>query len=214
VLYLHDAQNLFDEATAYAGEWGVDETMDALQRDTGFGAIVVGIDHGGERRLHELAAWPHPQFGHADAENYFADLVHEIKPFVDANYRTRPGREWTAIGGSSFGGIASHFGLLRYPDVFFGAIVFSPSYWVSEQAFMQARNAPLYDDSRVYLYMGGAEGAESVEQVTRMRDVFAQRLPEDQVRLYVAEDAGHDEAAWRAEFPHAVRWLFGLSATR
>ncbi len=30
VIYMHDAQNLFDEATSFSGEWQVDETMEAL----------------------------------------------------------------------------------------------------------------------------------------------------------------------------------------
>ena len=30
VLYMHDGQNLFDELTGFAGEWGVDETLDSL----------------------------------------------------------------------------------------------------------------------------------------------------------------------------------------
>ena len=32
VLYMHDGQNLFDNATAYAGEWGVDETLNELAK--------------------------------------------------------------------------------------------------------------------------------------------------------------------------------------
>src|SRR3954465_9247216 len=49
VIYMHDAQNLFDEATSsYGHEWGVDETLDAFARTRGFEAIVVGIDHGGD----------------------------------------------------------------------------------------------------------------------------------------------------------------------
>ena len=30
VLYMFDGQNLFDAATSYAGEWGVDEALDRL----------------------------------------------------------------------------------------------------------------------------------------------------------------------------------------
>src|SRR5690606_2299151 len=30
VLYMHDAQNLFDARTSFAGEWQVDETMQRL----------------------------------------------------------------------------------------------------------------------------------------------------------------------------------------
>ena len=35
-----ELRNLFDDATAYAGEWGVDETMNELARTYGFAAIV------------------------------------------------------------------------------------------------------------------------------------------------------------------------------
>jgi alpha-glucosidase len=30
VIYMHDAQNLFDAKTSYAGEWNVDEKLDSL----------------------------------------------------------------------------------------------------------------------------------------------------------------------------------------
>ena len=41
VIYFFDGQNLFDDATSYAGEWGVDETLDHLARQQGFAAIAV-----------------------------------------------------------------------------------------------------------------------------------------------------------------------------
>ena len=30
VIYMHDGQNLFDEATSFAGEWRVDEALEEL----------------------------------------------------------------------------------------------------------------------------------------------------------------------------------------
>ena len=35
VFYLQDAQNLFDVATSYAGEWQVDETLNKIFEKTG-----------------------------------------------------------------------------------------------------------------------------------------------------------------------------------
>ena len=35
VLYMHDGQNLFDEATSFLGEWDVDETLDDLAKTIG-----------------------------------------------------------------------------------------------------------------------------------------------------------------------------------
>jgi predicted alpha/beta superfamily hydrolase len=209
VLYMFDAQNLFDDATSYAGEWGVDETLDQLAREEGFAAIVVGIDHGSQLRFNELIPYWNLQFVPNKGAAFVDDLVHVIKPFVDANFRTLAAREHTAIAGSSLGGLAADFAIHRHPDVFSRAGVFSPSYWVSEQAFDLAARAPLPRGSRVYLYMGGREGEDSVQQVERMQRTLRAHDP-DGVTLSVAPEAEHNEAAWRVEFPRAVRWLFGL----
>jgi predicted alpha/beta superfamily hydrolase len=209
VIYMHDGQNLFDDATSYAGEWGVDETMDAFARTRGFEAIVVGIDNGGEERLRELSPWTNPKYGAAQGEQYMAFVVDVVKPFVDTHYRTRSDREDTAIAGSSMGGLISHYALLRYPQVFGKAAIFSPSYWFSNEVYVQTAAHPWPAGTRSYFYIGGREGDESVADVRRMLPLLA--TPDHAVRdvtLHVEPDAQHDERAWRAEFPRAVAWLF------
>ena len=210
VIYMHDGQNLFDDATAYAGEWGVDESLDALARESGFEAIVVGIDNGGERRINELSPWPHADFGAGNNEDYLADLVRVIKPFVDRNWRTRPQREQTAIVGSSLGGLASNYAIHRRPDVFSKAGVFSPSFWISPQAYMHARNVALPGDARLYLTMGGKEGADALADAERMQSLLQERGLGARAVLSVEPDFEHNEKAWRGEFPKAVRFLFDL----
>lgn len=212
VLYMFDGQNLFDEATSYAGEWGVDETMDALARE-GFPAIVIGIDHGGEQRFNELIPYWNVRFLPNEGTLFIHDVVHAIKPFVDANYRTLPDRDHTAVVGSSLGGLSADYAIHRYPDVFGKAGVFSPSYWVSDEPFAIARRTALLAGSRVYLYTGGREGAESVSQLETMASILrAHSHGDDSVTMHVMPEAEHNEAAWRAEFPRAVRWLFGIEA--
>ncbi|RPE81933.1 alpha/beta hydrolase [Vulcaniibacterium tengchongense] len=210
VLYMFDGQNLFDEATGYAGEWGVDEAMDALARE-GFPAIVVGIDHGGELRFHELVPYWNVRLLPNRGADFVDDLARSIKPFVDANYRTLPDRAQTAILGSSLGGLAADYAVRQYPEVFGKAGVFSPSYWVSEEPYARAGRTPLPPGTRVYLYMGGREGGDSVARVERMAALLRAH-PGTAVEVRVAPDAEHNEAAWRAAFPAAVRWLFELPA--
>jgi predicted alpha/beta superfamily hydrolase len=101
VLYMHDGQKLFDEATAYAGEWGVDETLNALASSRGLKVIVVGVDNGGAERINELTAWDGPEVGRAQGEQYMAFIVEVLKPWIDCHYRTRPDPRHTAIMGSS-----------------------------------------------------------------------------------------------------------------
>jgi predicted alpha/beta superfamily hydrolase len=116
--------------------------------------------------------------------------------------------------GSSLGGLSADYAIHRYPEVFGKAGVFSPSYWVSDEPFSIARRTALPPGSRVYLYTGGREGEESVSQLETMASILrAHSAGDDSVTVHVLPEAEHNEAAWRAEFPRAVRWLFDIEAT-
>ena len=210
VLYMHDGQNLFDDATAYAGEWGVDETLNSLARSHGLRVIVVGIDNGGADRIHELNAWDSQEFGKAEGEQYLAFVVKVLKPWVDQHYRTRPDRHHTAIMGSSMGGLISGYAISRYPEVFGSAGIFSPAYWLAPQVFADTAAHPPPPGTRIYFYAGGSEGESMVPDLKRMVVVLERAgLPADHLEVEVNPVGRHNEAAWRAEFPRAVEWLFG-----
>jgi predicted alpha/beta superfamily hydrolase len=208
VIYMHDGQNLFDAATGYAGEWGVDETMAQLTQESGFEAIVVGIDNGGDKRNTEMAPYDHARLGKAEGAAYLDFIVTTVKPFIDAGWRTRPAREHTALIGSSLGGLISHAAMLRHGEVFGRYGLFSPSYWAAPELFDATARATLPADTRVHVYCGGKEGRGMVEQTRRMHALLGRQLPPGQLGLHIAEEAGHNEAAWRAELPAALRALF------
>ena len=66
VIYMHDAQNLFDKETAFAGEWEVDESLDTSERQV----IIVGIDHGEAKRIDELTPFPNEKYGGGNGDAY------------------------------------------------------------------------------------------------------------------------------------------------
>ena len=90
VLYMHDGQNLFDAFYSFAGEWGVDESLNKLFAEGDYGCIVVGIDNGGADRIKELSTWNNAQYGGGDGEKYTDFMVETLKPFIDSHYRTQP----------------------------------------------------------------------------------------------------------------------------
>ena len=209
VLYMHDAQNLFDDATAFAGEWRVDETLDALSKEGKLELIVVGIDNGADKRITELNAWDNARFGQAEGKQYTDFIVKTLKPTIDAKYRTLPDRANTAIMGSSMGGLASHYAIAQYPRVFSKAGVFSPAYWTAAPSFDFMAAHPLPKDARVYLLMGEKEGDSMVPDVERMAGVVRMSgHPAEATVLKIVPGAQHNEQFWRGELREALLWMF------
>jgi len=216
VLYMHDGQNVFDNATAFAGEWGIDETLDSLQAAGGKGIIVVAVDHGGDKRIDEYSPWKHAKYGGGEGGKYVDFLVKELKPFIDSRYRTMPDRMNTGIAGSSMGGLISLYALVKYPDVFARAGIFSPALWIAPAAYSFVRAAaPLKPDVRVYFVSGALEASTGDDTVyvrdqERMIDaLIAAGLRKDtSVVAFVRPDGKHSEWFWRREFPAAYKWLF------
>ncbi|HEY5062550.1 MAG TPA: alpha/beta hydrolase-fold protein, partial [Gemmatimonadaceae bacterium] len=89
-LYLHDGQNVFDQATSFGEEWRVDETAQSLiTRGRIEPIIVVGVYNAGEHRVDEYTPTPRPdRGGGGHADEYGRMLVEELKPFIDATYKT------------------------------------------------------------------------------------------------------------------------------
>ncbi len=121
---MHDGQNVFDDSTSFAGEWGVDETLDSISSH-GKEIIVVAVDHGGQKRINEYCPYDMEKFGKGEGNQYVDFLVKDLKPFIDKNYRTEKDKQNTFIAGSSMGGLISMYAVLKYPGVFGGAGVFS-----------------------------------------------------------------------------------------
>lgn len=216
VLYMHDGQNLFDDATSYVGEWGVDEAMDALAKSDGIELIVVGIDHGNDKRMSELRPWAHPRFGPAEGDAYLDFVVKTVKPFIDSSYRTRLGRKDTGIMGSSLGALMSHYAMFRHPRVFSRIGIFSPSFWIADEIYPYTEARKLPRATRIYMVVGDNEGEEegdkdkTVDRVRRMEAVLLRSQGKRIALATVVRPGGkHNEAAWRREFPDAIRFLFG-----
>lgn len=209
VLYMHDGQNLFDAATSFAGEWGVDEIMNELSESEGLNLIVVGIDNGGSNRIHELAAWDHEKYGKSEGKEYMGFVVDVVKLYIDKNYRTKSDRENTAIMGSSLGGLISHYAIYAYPEVFSKAGIFSPTYWWGEGPFNQVEEIDLPKDSRLSLLVGEKEGEGMVEPMKTMVDrILEKGHPSSRITSKIIPDGAHNEKLWRGEFKEAVLWLF------
>ena len=221
VFYLHDGQNLFDEETAFCGqEWRADETAEQLIRDGIIQPVIlVGIYNTGVNRIDEYTPTP-DSHGHSGgkARLYGDMIVEDLKPFIDAEYRTAPGPENTAMGGSSLGGLVTLYLGLRRPDIFGKLAVLSPSVWWNRGVILRIIRdlPPLPSRPRLWVDIGTAEGRypHSILRDTRnLREVLCRKGWRDGVDLAYVEDDGalHNEAAWGRRMPSVLQFLFGES---
>ncbi|WP_082773812.1 alpha/beta hydrolase [Hymenobacter sp. PAMC 26628] len=213
VLYLHDGQNVFDAATAFAGEWGVDEALDRL-RVSGqdpTGCIVVAVDNGSRYRGDEYIPWHNPKIKTGGQGAAYVDfLALTLKPYIDGHYRTRPDAAHTGIAGSSLGGLISVYAALRYPAVFGRVGAFSPAFWVCNDSLRAyARQHPPAATAKFYLVAGAKEDSSMLPLMAQWRDVLhAAGVPTAHVAYHAAPDGEHREWFWQREFAAAYEWLF------
>ena len=204
VIYMHDAQNLFDKKTSYVGEWEVDETLDSLNAQV----IVVGIEHGNDKRLDELTPFKNEKYGGGNADSYLEFIVKTLKPHIDSTYRTRKEVKNTAIIGSSLGGLVSFYAVLKYPKVFGKAGVFSPSFWFTKDIYDMMEKAPK-TKAKFYFLCGDNESEDMVNDLNKMTRLL------DENRCYclklskkvIVKDGQHNEKLWKEGFKEAYLWL-------
>ncbi|MEP6944533.1 MAG: alpha/beta hydrolase-fold protein [Acidobacteriota bacterium] len=216
VLYMNDGQNLFRPEDSFGGvAWGVDETAHGLilagQVDP---LIIVGIYNTPDRideYTHVKAVRGKMKGRGGRADDYGRMLIDELKPFIDREYRTRPERESTGLGGSSLGGLVSLYLSLKYPEVFSRIGVLSPSAWwannqIIRDAALIAERLPL----RIWLDIGKREGSGIKHQVRALKEILLAngwKNGED-LAYFEIPDAGHDETAWAQRFGEVLRFLY------
>lgn len=225
VLYMHDAQNLFDDATSNAGEWHVDETVDHLVGSFQIPPmIVVGIDHAGEKRSSEYLPYPdpnHKQFGTPDlkevhGKDYATFLLTEVMPFVEKHYRVSRGIMNTGIGGSSYGGVISLYTVLQHPGVFGHVLVESPVLGVGDGQLLKDAEQAKQLPQKMFLAIGTSEtkdpdyNAQLVKHVEELQTILRRKgMGSDRLKVVVEEGAVHNEGAWSRRLPQALIFLYG-----
>lgn len=230
VLYMHDGQNVFDPALSYTGvDWDVDGAMTRLiaagrVRE----AIVVGVWNTPLRffeymprkpvKADSLGAGgpdaPPVSSNRISSDAYLRFLVDELKPFIDARYRTAPGPDDTMIMGSSMGGLISLYAAAEYPQVFGGVAAVSTHWPVGDGIVIDWLAGQLPDprSHRIY-YDHGSATLDAAYAPYQQRVDAAMRAAgyreDDNWLTRRFEGAEHNEAAWRARLDVPLEFLLG-----
>lgn len=211
VLYLQDAQNLFNEGSGF-GNWEIDKKLSILAEYGRGDVIIIAIEHGSEDRIKEYIFDNDNVANGSEGKKYIRFITDTLKPFVDENYRTKKDRDNTGIGGSSLGALISIYSGFLYPEVYSKLLIFSPSLWVEPNNNFPMMSFRVPFKTKIYLYGGGQEGSKMVKRIHVFEEYLKRwekkNLFDFEFKTSINPEGTHNEFYWSQEFPRAIEWLF------
>lgn len=213
VLYMFDGHNLFYDGDATFGKsLGLKEFLDSWWKKI----IVVGIECAQDdwTRVKEYCPYDIESriYGHIPGRGHqtFEWIAYDLKAHIDANYRTCPQREATAIAGYSMGGMMALYGIIKFNHIFSKAAVISAAFQPAMNYFRNdIGNGTFNSDSKMFLSWGTNELNDEWDLENRIREIewLAQQKG---FKTYLLRNEGgnHNEASWQHEVPHWMRFLW------
>ena len=215
VLYAQDGQALWSSSSDPFGIWALDTVMDQLLDIAVMSElIVVGIDTS-EARMDRLGPRRDRTYGGGRAAEHLQAMTTVLKPRIDAELRTRTGREDTALIGSSLGGLFSFYAAWNRPEVFGKAICLSSSFWWANRSMIRDANVAPTPRPTIYLDSGvglnpdapAQDGFQHTRSMQRALVRAGYVNGEDLHRLAFPGQA-HSTAAWSARVAIPLQLLF------
>ncbi len=218
-LYMLDGQNLFStQGDSPYGKWDIDITADTMIEDCRIEEIIiVGISNSQWREYEYTPTFDASEECGGMADIYLQFITGEVIPFINERYRTITEREFTAISGSSLGGLFSLYALIQYPEIFASAAALSPSIWWDNRVILDMLSSCDYDpDSlRLWIDMGYYEEKDTEEDdpVGNSRTLCElleeKGFEEGENFIYYEDPDGlHNEESWAGRMEMVMEFLF------
>lgn len=250
VVYMHDGQVIFDgnlatldgAAKSFFGSWKAEKIVDeGVEKGTLPEIIIVGVDiiikfdpnplnllaNLTEIREQELTPTNDDSVrkGSGKGPQYLRMIIEEIKPKIDADYRTIPDREHTFIAGSSLGGLMSIWAGLDHGDVFGGILAMSSSTWWDKELVTKRvadENGGPKRTAKAYSDIGDDESGQSSADADAADLKFVQEnqrlwkayhdvgyVDDQTLKTVLAPGGQHNGKYWSERFPAALQFIVG-----
>lgn len=225
VLYMHDGQNVFYDEESYSTmSWRVVEALKLNKLENK--VIVVAIDHAGERRVDDYSPYKfdfpienHDQiYTQGHGQEYADFIVNTLKPVIDETYPTLPQRKYTALCGSSLGGLITAYIAAEYNEVFKFYGVFSLASHFCETDFLNhIQSSSIRKKSLIYIQTGSDEGLDENNQGSKLisqqfinNSLYYQKalllagLHINNIKLHIHTQEIHREQYWAQHLPKFI----------
>jgi len=191
---------------------------DYLYRDIEEDVIFVGIVPNDRKR--DYIPWKADidgvEYG-GEANSYLNWVADKLIPYLRKCFNISQDNQDIGIGGASFGGLVSLYGLFYRPDAFGKYILISPSVWYPEFIHFMKAQLPVYEPKQMYWYVGELEGQHSdhpnqymVPRTMHGVEIINELLVSEQSRFYFVtnKNALHRKPFFKKHFKKAVKKLF------
>ena len=230
VIYLHDGQNVYDTPAPFSGKsWAAHRALATLIAERKVRTAILVAVWNNDNRIGEYmpqaAVPPAGAAGDPKADDlfrklpverakiagdaYLAFLVTELKPLIDARYRTLRGPKDTMLMGSSMGGLISAYAVVKYPHVF-GAVACLSTAWPIGDGFTERWFETHLPPSAARLYFDYGTGTNdgAIEPFQKRLDAIAGARGGRWVSR-TFPGAEHSERAWAARVDVPLTFLLG-----
>jgi len=150
--------------------------------------------------------------GSMDTKKFVEDLVGDIMPFIEKNYRVKTGAENTALAGLSMGGLETLDSFMAHPDMFGYINVMSSGWFTNNKQMYEEGEARLKEiaptlnkTAKILKFTMGGEEDIAYANCKEMLKVF------DKVGIkyeYSEMPGGHSWHVWRHDLYHFAPVLF------
>lgn len=219
ILFMHDAQNLFDNTTSYSKQsWRIIEGMEDSNVSN---VIVVGIDNSPTHRLSEYSPYKTSvnkikeySGNHGGLGRKYIDwIVKDILPWIKTLHNTT---ENYYMAGSSMGAYISMFSAIWYPDLFKGIGLFSIASWFNEKAILKDISNTIFNSNTKFFVSVGNKETSSNEikdfpkiYIQNSKNIIKALNKRGVGRIkFTLFDGEHNELQWMKLFPKFAKFMF------
>lgn len=219
-LYIHDGQNVFDESTSSSGvSWGLHKKADDLIAKGKIPEIlIVAIEFKDRTKEFCYYSWDkkHIEWNEYASFDYsiegkgdeYADfIIHDLKPYIDHNFRTLPDKDNTALMGASGGGFITFNMGIRQPDIFGKLGIISPSFFAMDIDILQRLSK---QSLKMWFDVGQKEPCLLEDTVFVVEQMLSKGYQEgDELIYYQVPNGFHSEADWGKRADCHLIYFFG-----
>ena len=223
VLVMHDGHNLFyPKLSSFGATWRVIDAMPNRVQAANKPLIIGVWQEQPENRALELGPEDFitetpsalanipvhmlPKSGYSNMGNTYQALIAEkILPVLSDLYAIKLDPSRTAIAGSSMGGLASLYALVKYPKVYGTALAYSTHWPIGGDAMVDwfVKNLPMDGKHRVWSDTGTVE---LDAQYAPFHARFVSKMPSDNFVGAIYPMTGHNEDWWAGRVEHPINW--------